>query len=143
MGLRRENILNLKWEQIDFDYKYIGIEKQNNKGHKDIKIPISEKLMSVFNHIEHKSEYVFISPKTGKPYNTIRKGFLAACKRAGIENFRFHDLRHTVGTRLIEKGVDVKTVQELFAHSSIATTQRYTHTSVQRKIEAISVLNSY
>jgi integrase len=142
--LRRGNILNLQWEQIDVEFRFIEIEKQQNKGHKEIRIPISDKLMEQFIAIGIKDKgYVFINPETNRPYNTIKKGFLAACERAGIENFRFHDLRHTVGTRLIEKGVDVKTVQELFAHSSIATTQRYTHTSTKRKIEAIEVLNSY
>lgn len=143
-GLRRANILNLKWEQIDLDFGFIEIEKQNNKGHKDIKIPISNKLMTELEKIGVKKYgYVFINPNTGKPYNTIRKGFLNACKKAGITNFRFHDLRHTVGTRLIEKCIDIKTVQELFAHSSIATTQRYLHTSVMRKKQAINVLDSY
>lgn len=143
-GLRRSNILNLRWEQIDFDFGFIEIEKQENKGHKEIKIPISDKLMNVFNAIGLQEQgYVFVNPLTNKPYNTIRKGFLEACKRAGVKNFRFHDLRHTVGTRLIEKGVDIKTVQELFAHSSIVTTQRYLHTSVNRKRNAIAVLNSY
>lgn len=143
-GLRRSNILNLRWEQIDIEFGFIEIEKQENKGHKEIRIPISKKLMKVFEDIGIKnSGYVFVNPETGKPYNTIRKGFTEACKRAGIENFRFHDLRHTVGTRLIEKGVDIKTVQELFAHSSIATTQRYVHTSVTRKKAAIDILDSY
>ena len=89
------------------------------------------------------SGYVFVNPDTGKPYNTIRKAWTNALKKAKIENFRFHDLRHTVGTRLIEKGIDIKTVQELFAHSSLVTTQRYVHTNSKRKREAMDILNSY
>lgn len=143
-GLRRSNLLNLKWEQIDFDYGFIEVLKQDNKGHKQIRLPISQKLMAVFKSIGIQNKgYVFVNPETGKAYNTIRKGFLKACERAKIENFRFHDLRHTVGTRLIEKGVDIKTVQEILAHSSVVTTQRYCHSSVQRKKSAIEVLNSY
>lgn len=143
-GLRRSNILNLRWEQIDFDFRVIEIEKQENKGHKQIIIPITEKLMNVFKTIGIKEcGYVFINPDTGKPYSTIRKSWISALKRADIKNFRFHDLRHTVGTRLIEKGVDIKTVQELFAHSSIVTTQRYVHTNFTRKRNAMNVLNSY
>lgn len=143
-GLRRSNLLNLRWEQIDLEYGFIEIEKQENKGHKEIRIPISTKLMKEFEQIGFKKEgYVFINPETGKPFNTIRKGFLNACERAKINNFRFHDLRHTVGTRLVEQGIDIKTIQELFAHSSITTTQRYLHTSVTRKKSAIEVLNSY
>lgn len=94
--------------------------------------------MNVFKTIGIKEcGYVFINPDTGKPYNTIRKSWISTLKRADIKNFRFHDLRHTVGTRLIEKGVDIKTVQELFAHSSIVTTQRYVHTNFTRKRNAM------
>lgn len=142
-GLRRGNILNLKWSDIDFDYNFIEILKQDNKGHKSIKIPLSDKLLEVLNSIPKTSEYVFINPQTGEPYNEITKSFNNACKKANIENFRFHDLRHTVATRLVERGVDIRTVQEIMAHSSIVTTQRYMHPTPQRKLEAINVLNSY
>ena len=55
-GLRKSNILNLKWEQIDFDFKFIEILKQQNKGKKIIKIPISDKLMQVFEDLAKISE---------------------------------------------------------------------------------------
>ncbi len=65
------------------EYKIIEIEKQENKGHKEIEIPISEKLMKEFKKIGIKEKgYVFINPKTNKPYTTISKCFLEACKRA-------------------------------------------------------------
>ena len=143
-GLRRSNILNLRWEQLDFDFRFIEIEKQENKGHKSIKIPMSDKLYETFKEIGIKNTgYVFLNPETNKPYNTIRKGFLEACNRAGIKNFRFHDLRHTVATRLVSAGVDIKTIQEILAHSSITTTQRYLHTKTESKINAIKLLNAF
>lgn len=142
-GLRKENILSLKWSQIDFEFNFIEILKQNNKGHKMIKIPISDKLLKVFENLPKNNEYVFVNPETNTRYKYIDEGFNNACKKANIKNFTFHCLRHTVATRLVEKGIDLRVVQELLAHSTIVTTQRYMHPTPKRKIEAINVLDSY
>lgn len=142
-GLRRSNILYLKWDNVDFEYGFIEILKQDNKGHKVIRIPMSDTLRNVLLNIEHTSEYVFVNPETNKPYNNIHKAFKSACERAGINNFRFHDLRHTVATRLVINGVDIRTVQEIMAHSSIVTTQRYMHPTPESKLDAINILDKY
>lgn len=142
-GMRRGEILNLKWSNIDFDYGFI--ELLQTKSGKARKIPISEKLMEIFNnlHVNTRSEYVFINPETGLPYVDIKKSFNKAREAAGIKNFRFHDLRHTVATRLVEKGIDLLVVMDILGHSKIETTMRYAHPLPKRKSDAISVLNSY
>ena len=89
------------------------------------------------------SEYVFINPDTGKPYTDIKHSFATVLKTARINNFRFHDLRHTLATRLVEKSIDLVVVKEILGHSKIETTMRYAHAVPKRKMDAINVLNSY
>jgi integrase len=131
----------LTWFQIDFKFECINILE--SKSGKARKIPISEKLMKVLKSIPRTSEYVFVNPDTGKPYKDIKHSWTTVCKKAGLKNFRFHDLRHTAITRLVEKGVPLPVVKELAGHSKIETTMGYIHTSSKQKLEAIEVLNSY
>jgi integrase len=140
-GMRRGEIFNLKWSNIDFDYGFI--ELLETKSGKSRKIPISDTLRTVLNGLDKTSDYVFINPETGKHYVDIKKAWTSALKAADIEDFRFHDLRHTVATRLVEKGIDLLVVKDILGHAKIETTMRYSHPVPKRKLEAISVLNSY
>ena len=95
------------------------------------------------NPYEQRNGYVFINPETNKPYTDIKKAWTNSLKKANIENFRFHDLRHTVGTRLAEQLVPVNVIRELLAHSDIKTTMRYVHCTNGAKLEALSKLDLY
>ena len=142
-GMRRGEIFNLKWSNIDFEYGFI--ELLETKSGKSRKIPISDKLMEIFKNlrVNAESEYIFINPYTKAPYTDIKRSFHTVLRQAGIENFRFHDLRHTVATRLVEKGIDLVVVKEILGHSKIETTMRYAHAVPERKLQAINVLNNY
>ena len=140
-GMRKSEILNLKWENIDFEYRFI--ELLETKSGKSRKIPISETLWKILNNQKIDNEYIFTNPDTKTRYKDIKKSWDNLLKDAKIENFRFHDLRHTVATRLVEKGIDLVVVKEILGHSKIETTIRYAHAVPKRKLEAIDVLNSY
>jgi integrase len=140
-AMRKGEVLSLTWFQIDYNYNIIKVlESKSGKGRD---IPISEKLLAVLKSIPRTSEYVFPNPDTGKPYTDIKKSWATVMKKAGIKNFRFHDLRHTAITRMVEKAIPLTVVREIAGHSKIETTMRYTHISSKQKIEAIEVLNSY
>ena len=100
----------------------------NSKSGKSRKVDINdwlvETLIRVRKHPE--SPYVFCN-KDGKSYGDIRKSFDNAKRRAGIKDFRFHDLRHTFASHLVMAGVDLKTVQELLGHHTYEMTLRYSH----------------
>ena len=70
----------------------------------------------------------------------IRHEWRAALKKSGIPKLRFHDLRHTALSRLIEKGEDIETVRDLAGHASLKTTQRYLHSNNRRKKIAVEKL---
>ena len=143
-GLRLSNVLNLKWDTINLEMGFLEVLKQENKGHKKIQIPLSNKFRAELQKIGIKKKgYVFINPNTGKPFTTIKRSFKTALQRAGIENFRFHDLRHTVGTRLVANGADLLTVKEYLAHSNLSTTQRYMHPTPENMKKAVSILDNF
>jgi integrase len=88
-------------------------------------------------------EYVFTNPATGVNVKDVKNGFRAACREAGIQDFRFHDLRHTTGTRLADAGTDTFAIAEVLGHRNLQTTERYTHATELRKRRAVGALASY
>jgi len=140
-GMRKGEILNLEWDNINFEFGYIDLLK--TKTNRPRKIPLSTGLKELFKGLERQSKYVFTNPKTNEAYKSITKSFKAVLDKAKIEDFRFHDLRHTVATRLVEKNIDLFVVQDILGHSKITTTQRYAHPVPQRKLDAVEILNSY
>jgi len=78
--------------------------------------------------------------KNGERYGNVRKAFEGAKRRAGIVDFRFHDLRHTFASHLVMAGIDLRTVQELLGHKSFEMTLRYAHLSPEHKKAALDTL---
>ncbi len=122
-GLRKQEILTLKWKDIDIEEGFIHINKSKNSERKDIPVnpQLSDLLTSLREKKEDGSEYVF------GHYGDIKKGFMAACRRAGIEDFTFHDLRHTFASHLVMMGVSIVVVKELLGHKKLEMTLRYAH----------------
>jgi integrase len=139
-GMRRNEVFNLKWSQVDLENRKITVI--NTKNNESRVIPINQTLFKEFLTLSKKSngEYVFPS-KDGDAFKSIRKSFASALKRAGIEDFRFHDLRHTFGSQLVMQGVDIRTVQQVMGHKDIKMTMRYSHLSPEYVQEAIGRLD--
>ena len=136
-GMRKAEILKLKWKNVDLNNRIITVER--TKAHDIRRIPINEMLYSELRKLPHHSEYVF-ADKNGKPYDNVRRAFHTARKRAGLEYFRFHDLRHTFASQLVMAGEDIVTVQQLMGHKTIEMTMRYSHLSDQHRINAVKRL---
>lgn len=138
-GMRKSEILGLKWHDIDIKRNVIHL--YNTKNGEKREVPMNEivqkTIIGVLKNPE--SQYVFCN-KDGKPYGHVRKSFFTALKKVGIINFRFHDLRHTFASQLVMSGVDLNTVRELLGHKSIEMTLRYSHLSPDHKKRAVDIL---
>ncbi len=131
-GMRKSEILNLKWKDVDFSKRMIYLLDTKNGEKREVYINdiVYSTLLGVKRNPD--SPYVFCK-KNGKPYGNVRKSFAAALKNAGVKDFRFHDLRHTFASQLVMTGIDLKTVQELLGHKDFKMTLRYTHLSPDYK----------
>jgi len=138
-GMRRGEILNLKWRDIDIKREVIYLLDTKNKERREV--PMNYDVKKVFIGIPRHSEGVYIFYNTNNErYRDIRKAFAKALKYAKITDFRFHDLRHTFASHLVMSGVDLNTVRELLGHKSIQMTLRYAHLSPKHKKHAVDVL---
>ena len=117
-GMRRSEILKLKWDDIDFRAGFIYV--RDSKNYQSRMIPLTETLKQTLKSLPRHitSPYVFCR-EDGKPYNEVKKAFNKVVKYAGIKDFHFHDLRHTFASWLVMGGTDLATVKELLGHKSI------------------------
>jgi integrase len=143
-GMRKGEILGLKWDQVDLRHGFILLDMTKNGERKEI--PINKTLEALFldkNLIRRLDiPYMFYNQDTSKPYKDLKRPFLRACKKAGIRDFHFHDLRHTFASHLVMAGVDLTTVKELLGHKDIKMTLRYAHLAPAHKVKAVDILDN-
>jgi integrase len=144
-GMRRGELLKLEWAQVDFNRAMLHITQANSKTGRPRSIPMNEVVRAELEKLRPKSDggAVFINRFTGLALTDLNNGFASACRDAEIENFRFHDLRHTFATRLADSGVDTFTIKELLGHASIQTTAIYAHATDAGKRRAVGALSGY
>jgi integrase len=140
-GMRKSEILNLKWDNVDLKHGFILLDRTKNGERREI--PINDTLRMTFDSLIRRIDtpYVFYDPSTGKPYQDIKRSFHTALRKAGIRDFHFHDLRHTFASHLVMAGVDLTTVKELLGHKTLAMTLRYAHLAPSHKVRAINMLD--
>ncbi len=138
-GMRRGEILNLKWDDIRNGFIYLEKTKTNEAR----QIPISDDLDAILKEIRNTrhltSEFIFTHQE--KPVRHIDYAFRGAVKRSGIQNFHFHDLRHTFASQVLLRGGSLKDVQELLGHKTMSMTLRYSHLTQEHKRKAVNRLN--
>lgn len=141
--MRRGELLSLEWEQIDLVRRRIRILNAKTTS-SERSIPMNSTVHGLFCDLGQRrnSKLVFPSKRrNGDRFLDLKKGFKKAVTLAGLPKIRFHDLRHTFATRLVQAGVDIITVQHLLGHARISMTARYAHSPDQARVAAVERLD--
>ena len=140
-GMRKGEILSLKWDNVDLKHGFILLDKTKNGERREI--PINETLRATLTGLVRRLDlpYVFFNPETEKAYTNIPRSFNSALRRASIKDFTFHDLRHTFASHLVMAGVDLTTIRELLGHKTLTMTLRYAHLAPSHKVKAVNILD--
>lgn len=143
-GLRAGELLSLTWRNVNFHTKTLTVSGENAKSRKIRHIPLNAVALDALARWKKQSagEYVFPGKAEGRCYNIPKKPWAAVLEAAGVQNFRWHDLRHTFASKLVMAGVDLNTVRELLGHSDIKMTLRYAHLAPEHKAAAVAALVS-
>lgn len=134
-GCRMQEILDLEWRHIDWRGRSFVV---TGKGDKTRAVPLSDAIEALLKPLPRADARVFTyesrradNAPRGQPVAIEREGLKIThrrtCVKAGIEDFRFHDFRHTAATRMMRKTGNIRHVQKLLGHEDIATTARYAH----------------
>lgn len=132
-GCRKGEMLRLEWSRVNLTEGLILLEAEHTKTARRRSVPLNaESRAALLSRARFRAKHCPDSPwvfarKDGGRVTDIKKGFIGACTRAGIEDFRVHDLRHTCAAWLVTAGVPLAEVRDLLGHRSIQMTERYAH----------------
>jgi len=126
-GLRQANVIKLAWDQVDLQRKTVWIPGDKAKGKEDIHVSLSQLSVDLLqSQLGKHKQHVFTY--AGKPIGQVNtRAWQRALKRSGIENFRWHDLRHTWASWLVQNGTPLYDLQEMGGWKSSEMVRRYAH----------------
>jgi len=154
-GLRQSELLGLQWRDVDFAAERVRVRRSYVRGHwgplksrhSSRSVPMAPQVAAALRRHLDRSQYrdredlVFGHPHTGKvlSYSAIDRRFKKTLRAAKVREMRFHDLRHTFGTRLAANGVPPRDLQEWMGHEDIRTTQIYAaYEPREHEVEALN-----
>ena len=143
-GLRRGEVFNLRWEDIDLQRAMLTVSGASAKSGYTRHVPLNETARATLEAWRRQStgaDLVFPN-KDGRAFDNCNTSWESVLKEARITGFRWHDMRHTFASKLVMAGVDLNTVRELLGHSDIKMTLRYAHLAPQVKAAAVAKLVS-
>ena len=144
-GMRAGEIFNLTWDKVDLKERAIRLEAADTKTSEPRVIYLNDEVLGILieagrvRGLGHNRVFTY----KGRPIMGIRTAFLKACRRRGIENFRFHDLRHTFNTNMRKAGVDQSVIMKLTGHKTAAMFHRYNTVDTADAKEAYQKLEGF
>lgn len=140
-GLRQSNVLRLEWGQVNLEQRHAWIHGWQSKNRRPISVPLNEAALAVLKRQKDKHS-IRVFTFRGKPLNQANtKAWQAAKKRAGIDDFRWHDLRHTWATWQRQAGTPTHELQRLGGWKTGAMVERYAHLAPDHLAVAASRLD--
>lgn len=141
-GARKMEILGLCWDDVDLNRRTITLHHTKNNERRVL--PLEGHALDLMKHHSKirriDTKLVFSSRKGIKPMN-IRQAWVTALKRAGIEDFRFHDLRHSAASYLAMNGASLVEIAEVLGHKTLNMVKRYAHMSEAHTIKVVASMN--
>ena len=147
-GMRKGEILGLEWRRVDLQANLLHLEAHNTKAGRRRSVPLNrlarEALLGRMRYRASQcpdSPWVFAHPD-GSRIQDVKKAFGTACQKAGIADFRIHDLRHTCAAWLVSAEVPLAEVRDLLGHSTVKMTERYAHLAPENVRAAVARLET-
>lgn len=136
-GLRKNEMLTLKWEDVFLSERLISLKAFNSKTAKARVVPITERLANELQRLRNGAPDDALVFTCGD----IKRSFKTACRLANIQDLHWHDLRHVFASRLASENLPISIVSSLLGHSSLTTTARYLNTKREDLTRAAEVMN--
>jgi integrase len=136
-GLRLGEMLKLRWKNVQLDRCWLTVEGLEAKSRQTRHVPLNAEAVNVLTQWREQSGSL------GRVFNvslSFKTAWWHLLERAGIQNFRWHDLRHHFASRLVQEGVPLNTVRDLLGHSSVAMSLRYAHLAPDQRRDAVAKL---
>lgn len=140
-GMRKGELLKLKWEDVDLDAGVITVTALSSKTARARAIGITERVRAELVALEHEAETN--ESKSVFSVSDFKRSFAAICKEADIRDLRFHDLRHTAITRMVNAGLPAAEVMKISGHTQWSTFARYVNPTTDTVRKVANVLSNY
>ena len=142
-GMRRGEVFSLTWEAVNLNAAMLTVHAKTAKNETTRHIPLNDEALEALKAWQKqtgKASGLVFPGKEGKRQDNVKRSWATVLKLAGIQGFRWHDMRHTFASKLVMAGVDLNTVRELLGHGDIKMTLRYAHLAPEHKAAAVAKL---